>query len=281
MRRKLARSIAAALIASGIAVIMSAASAQASAREFSVSDWISSFSSPGNLYGPWSIQTARYQFHAGKDIPSITLFIRNDRDRPVASGSHALYLDDYHNWSPRFFSYAQVSVASGDIQPNRMVYAEGDWKFGERGTTVMALGGATMANPDTTSTRYLSVGPTLYRGMMVYTLRFLPSDTNGVHASATQFTAEFNGLGSNQFIANFLDGSQPSVLVGFPPASSRFQRLTEFDLTWKHWVTKRFGFTLGTTIGSHLDRATGAPIYAQRAIEFGLFFGRSIGLPRS
>lgn len=263
-----------------VAAVLLVGHARAAARELSIADWISTFSSPGNLYGPWTIQTARYQFQHGKDIPSITLFIRNDRDRPVASGSHAVYLDDYHNWNQHFFTYAQVSAASGNIQPNRMAYAEGDWKLGARGTTVMAVGGADMSNPDTTSTRYLSVGPTLYTGPMVYTLRFLPSDTNGVRASATQFTAEYNALGTNQITANFLDGSQPSVLVGFPPSASTFQRLFEVDLTWKHWVTKRFGFTLGATVGSHRDRTSGASIYAQRAIEFGLFFGRSIGLPR-
>lgn len=280
MRPKITSAIAAGTLTVLTSVFGYCGIARASAREFSISDWISTFSSPGNLYGPWTIQTARYQFHAGKDIPSVTLFIRNDRDRPVASGSHALYIDDYHTWDRDFFSYAQVSVASGDIQPNRMAYAEGDWKLGTRGTTVVALGGATMSNPDSTSTRYLSIGPTLYTGMMVYTLRFLPSDTDGVHASATQFTAEYNGLGKNQFTANFLNGSQPSVLVGFPPSSSTFQRLFEADFTWKHWINKRFGFTVGTTFGSHEDRATGAAIYAQRALSFGLFFGRSIGLPR-
>ncbi|NNM92181.1 MAG: YaiO family outer membrane beta-barrel protein [Candidatus Eremiobacteraeota bacterium] len=280
MRSSCVRSTAAGMLAFVLVTWLLGGVARAAARELSISDWISSFSSPGNLYGPWTIQTVRYQFQHGKDIPSITLFIRNDRDRPTASGSHALYIDDYHNWNPRFFTYAQLSAASGTIQPNRMAYAEGDWKLGARGTTVMALGGATMSNPDTTSTRYLSVGPTLYTGSMVYTLRFLPSDTNGVRASATQFSAEYNALGSNQITATFLDGSQPSVLVGFPPSSSTFQRLFEFDLTWKHWVTKRFGFTIGGTMSSHRDRTTGASIYAQRAIEFGLFFGRSVGLPR-
>lgn len=276
MRRILRTPVAIMLALMGLAGSLT----RASAGELSLTDWISSFSSPGNSYGPWTIQTTRYQFQFGKDVPSITLFNRNDNDRPIGSSSHAVYLDDYHTWNKRFFTYAQVSASSGNIQPYRMAYAEGDWKLGARGTTVLALGGATMSNPDTTSTRYLSIGPTLYTGIMIYTLRWLPSDTNGIHASAAQFSAEYNGLGSNQVTLNLLDGSQPSVLLGFPASFTTFQRLFEADVTWKHWITKRFGFTLGTTLSTHRDRDTGASIYAQRAIELGLFFGRSVGLPR-
>lgn len=261
-----------------LSVVLAAGAARAD--EVTATGSIASFSSPGDLYGPWSIQTLKYQLDRGKDIPSVTLLDRHDNDRPAGSSSQAIYLDDYHTWSQRFYTYAQVSFSKGTISPYRMAYLEGDAKFAPQQNVVMGFGVATMQNPDGTSTQFASIGPSVYAGRMVYTLRFLPSDTNGVHAAATQFVAEYNEIGRNQVTLSLLDGSQPSVLVGFPPSFATFQRLFEADVTVKHWLRRNFGIIVGGTFGSHLDRSTGATIYDQQGITIGLFFGNAVGLPR-
>ena len=269
----------AALIVAAVGVTAGMASADQNASELSATQSTSSFSSPNNTYGPWNVQTLQYQWQGGNDVPSITVFNRDDSDRPAASHSNALYVDDYHTWSDRFYTYAQASVANGNILPYRMLYVEGDVKLLPSRDFVIALGGAQLQNPDGTSTRYVSVGPTVYDGHMSYQVRFLPSNTNGIGTSATEFVAMYSNIGKDQVTVWLVDGSQPSVLVGFPPSLTTYQRLNEEDVVWKHWVQKNIGFILGGTVGNHFDRFTGANIYNQRSITFGVFYGQAVGLP--
>jgi len=264
-----------------LAIVASGAVARADSKngQVTLTDQQSGFSSPGNLYGPWSVLTLQYQWQTADDIPSITLFNRNDDDRPVSSHSSAVYLDDYHTWSHTFYTYAQISAGNGDIQPYNLAYLEGDIKLDKQRSLVAALGGGVTRNPGDTSTRWISFGPSLYVGPMVYEVRLLPTNTNGIAASATQGIVEYNRLGQDQVVLSYLAGSQPSVLVGLPPSATVFQRLDEFDLTWRHWLRPNFGVLIGGTVGNHYDRTSGASIYNQRAITLGVFFGRAIGQP--
>jgi hypothetical protein len=240
----------------------------------------STFSSPGNVYGPWSIQTLQYQWKTGSDVPSITLFNRNDSDRPIASSSRAVYLDDYHTWTGSFYTYAQISLSNGNIQPYRLAYLEADAKVNGQQNLVAAAGGAFAQNPDGTSTRYLSIGPRYYTGPMVFEVRWLPANTNGIATAATEGIVTYNRLGRDQVVLTYLNGSEPSVLVGFPSSFTTYQKLDETDLVWRHWLRPNFGIVLGGTIGHHYDRTTGVNIYNEHAFTLGFFFGRAIGQPR-
>jgi YaiO family outer membrane protein len=246
-----------------------------------VSNQFSTLSSPGNLYGPWNVAKLQYQWSNHNDVPSITLVNRTDNDRLSPSHSNGVILDDYHTWSDDFYTYAQVGFANGDTLPTRAAYLEGDLKVTPNRSLIAALGGSVLANPDGTTTRYLSVGPTWYSNSpMIYTVRFLPANTDGVSTSATELVAEYNKLGHDQITLTYLSGSQPSILAGAPPSLAVIQRLNETDIIWNHWLNKRFGFILGGTLGDHYDRATGASLYQQHGIWLGLFAGRAIGLPK-
>lgn len=274
--------------------------------ELTIANRFDAFSSPGQAYGPWQTQLLEYQWQAGKrDIPSFTLLNRNDRDRnafgqPVPSHSTAVYLDDYHNWSKSFFTYVQVMTSNGNILPNRLLYVEADQKFLRARNLVFAVGGSTYANPDGSTTRSLSIGPTLYERSMVYTVRYLPAavsgsfsgfDNNGLPVSGTmksygsglELVAAYNRPGSNQITATYLAGNQPGILVGtlgaLPAQFTNIQRIGELDLTVKHWYRKDFGFIVGATFSSHAMQSTGAKIYNGNAFTAGLFFGHAVGLP--
>jgi YaiO family outer membrane protein len=275
---KLARGAAALTLA--FAAAMSSAALADTNGQFTVTDQESTFSSPGNAYGPWHVQALQYQFKTGNDVPSITLFNRNDDDRPVSSSSRAIYVDDYHAWSGTFYTYAQVSFANGNIQPYRLGYLEADAKLTREQNVVAAAGGGFAQNPDGSTTHWLSVGPRLYRGPMIYEVRFLPASTDGIGTSATEGVVTYNRLGRDQVVLTYVSGSEPSVLAGFPPSFATYQRLNEGDIVWRHWILPDFGIVLGGTVGHHADRATGNTIYDQRAITFGLFYGRSVGQPR-
>ena len=279
----------------------------ARADELTASTTLDTFSSAGDLYGPWQTELLEYQWQAGKnDIPSVTILNRNDHDRnalqaPSPTRSTAIYLDDYHNWSNTFFTYAQVMTSDGNVLPNRLIYIEGDAKFGKAHNFVVGVGGSAYANPDASYTRSLSIGPTLYTHAMVYSVRYLPAavagtfsgfDQNGLpvtgttksYGSGLEFVAEYNGLGTNQVIATYLGGNQPGLLVGslgsLPSQFANIQHIGEFDLSVKHWFRRDFGIIVGGTLGSHTLQITGARIYKVAAITVGVFVGRAVGLPR-
>jgi YaiO family outer membrane protein len=244
-------------------------------------DQISSLSSPGDLYGPWNVAKLQYQWQQGNDIPSMTYVNRVDSDKAGPSHSNGLYADDYHTWTDTFYTYAQANVASGNSLPGNSIYLEGDFKFLPDRSLVGGIGGGVLTNPGGATTRWLSVGPTLYtNGPMVYTVRYLPANTDGIGTSATELVAEYNRVGHDQVTVSYIFGSQPSILAGAPASLALIQNLNETDILWNHWLTKRFGFVLGGTFGNHYDRATGVNLYNQSALWLGLFVGRAVGLPQ-
>lgn len=222
-------------------------------------------------YGPWTVQSFEYRFQLPADVPAITLVDRNDNDRPVSTGSRAVYLDDYHTFSSRFYAYAQVAAADGTLLPYRSAYLEGDAKFGRRGALVIAAGGALLQNADGTTTRYASFGPTLYSGQMAFTVRFMPANTNGIGTSATQFAAQYNRAGRDQISLVLLEGTQPNVLAGLPADLAGFQRVRQGTLTIRHWITRDSGFVVGGTLANFNDARSASNSYRQRGVTFGVF----------
>lgn len=275
--------------------------AQARADEWTSSTNVSTFSSPGNLYGPWETESLEYQWQAGtRDVPSVTVLDRTDNDRAARTHSSAVYLDDYHTWSPRFFTYAQIESSTGTVLPNRGAYVEADQKFGPNSNLLIGAGAGVFANPDASITRVFSVGPSYYSRRMVYTARLLTSSVSGSFTapgvngtatstgSAVQLIAEYNALGRDQFTVSYLGGRQPGVATGTfasaPVAVTTVQNVSQFSFLLKHWVRRDFGFQFGATLGAHKYVAppdgVATRIYNQNAFTFGVFVGRAIGLPK-
>ena len=289
-----------------LVLIFACAFARASAGELTAVTTVDTFSSPADNYGPWQTELLEYQWQAGpRDIPSVTILNRNDHDRnifgqAVPTHSTAVYVDDYHNWSRSFFSYAQVMTSDGNVLPNRLLYLEADAKLGRARNIVFGVGGSAYANPDGSHTRSLSIGPTLYERSMVYTVRYLPAtvtgnffgfDQSGFPVSGTTTSwgsgiltvVEYNAPGKNQVIASYLGGNQPGILVGglgsLPAQFTNIQRIGQFDLSIKHWVNKGFGVIVGGSLGSHSLVANGSKIYDLTGLTAGIFVGRPAGLP--
>ena len=228
-----------------------------------------SFSNAG--YGPWSLQVVEYRRQLRDDAPAFTLVDRNDVDGPSATQSTGLYLDDYHTFSNHFYVYAQVGSASGTVLPSKIAYFEGDLKLGAPGAIVLAAGGAAMQNADGSTTHYLSAGPTIYDGRLSFSVRFMPSNTNGIATSATQFGVQYNEPGANAVALAFLTGTQPNVLVGLPASAAGFQHVSQAVLTFKHWINPHEGFVVGETLGNFADASGKNNSYRQRGVTFGVF----------
>lgn len=229
-----------------------------------------SYSFSGNPdYGPWTIQSFEYRWQLPIDAPAVTLVDRSDEDRPIASGSRAVYFDDYHTFSKNFYVYAQIGAADGTLLPYRSAYIEGDAKIGKG--LVLAAGGSAMQNPDGTTTQYASLGPSIYEGKLVFMLRFMPSNTNGIGTAATQLSVQYNNPRRDLIALTLLNGTQPNVLAGLPANASGFQRVSQATLTVKHWINPNAGFVVGAAAGNFTDASSAKNSYRERGVTFGVF----------
>jgi len=247
------------------------------AGEWEIVDSVSGFTSPGNVYGPWNSVTLSDREKIGNDKPGIAIVQQNDSDSPHPTHSLETVLDDYHDWSPKFFTYAAVGVSSGDLLPTRSAYLEGDAKLGTLGATVMGFGAGTVVNPNGVVQNYLNMGPSWYHNNMNVTLRWLPSFTTGRMGTSTALFTIANGAeGVSVTTLTLLAGNQPPngfVVVALPNQIG--QRALLGSLDFKHWLNRKGGYDVGIELERLTNSASGNMIYVRRALSVGVF--REVG----
>lgn len=251
----------------------------ARAGELDLTGDLSGFSSPGNVYGPWDALTGTYRWVAGADTPGVTLVNRIDHDQLAPTHSFGTVLDDYHTWSPRFFTYAAVGLAAGTVLPNRSFYVEGDEKVGRNLTTVLGGGVGVVVNPNGPVQRYVNVGPTFYWNNFNVTLRYLQTFTSGRVGTGTGIaTIQSGQTGKTISTLTLLAGDQPPngiAEASQPVAFGQRSVLAGFEV--KHWIGTKGGILAGVQVERLNDRMTGTMLYARRGITLGIF--RNIGPP--
>jgi YaiO family outer membrane protein len=249
----------------------------AGAGELDLTGDLSSFTSPGSIYGPWQTLTGTYRWVAGPDTPGVTLVTRSDDDRLAPTHSDGTVVDDYHTWSERFFTYAAVGLAAGDVLPNRSFYVEGDEKVGRSLTTVLGGGIGVVVNPNGPVQRYINVGPTFYAPNFNVTLRYLQTFTTGRTGDGTLLaTVQAGQTGKTISTLTLLAGDQPPNGIAEPAQTAVFgQRTVLAGITVKHWLGPKGGIIAGVDIERLNDRMSGDTLYVRRGVEFGVF--RNIG----
>jgi YaiO family outer membrane protein len=249
------------------------------AGELDLTGNLSGFSSPGDLYGPWRTLSTTYRWGAGKDTPSVTLVTRADGDRLGPTHSNGGTVDDYHDWGPRFFTYAALGTAGGGVLPTRNIYVEGDRKFGAALNTVAGAGFGVVVNPNGVVQRYVNVGPSYYGSGFNVTLRYLQTFTTGRTGAGTAIaTIQTGQTGKTISTVTLLTGNQPPNGIAEPAQPALFgQRATFAGVGIKHWTGPGGGWTAGIELERLNDRAGGTALYARRGLNLGIF--RNIGPP--
>lgn len=252
------------------------APAAARAGEVSLTGSLSTFTSPSGV-GPWRFLTFTDNEVIGNDKPGIALIDRSDDDTGAPGHSFGVVLDDYHDWSPRFFTYVAVGTSSGTILPTRDAYVEGDLKFGAALATVVGAGTGIIVNPDGTIQRYFSVGPTWYHNNMNVTLRWLPSFTSGRVGSSSGLLTWANGAaGKTVSTLTLLGGNEPPYgVVSAATSIETGERVLFAGFDVKHWIDPKEGFDIGIELERLNDSASGNLLYVRRGINVGVF--REIG----
>lgn len=260
-----------------VALAVLALPCAASAGELDLTGDLSGFTSPGDLYGPWQSLTGLYRWNAGADTPSVSIVTRSDDDRLGPTHSDGVVLDDYHDWSPRFFTYAALGLAAGDVLPTRDFYLEGDRKFGRTAATVFGAGVGVVVNPNGVDQRYVNVGPSFYARGYNLTLRYLQTFTTGRTGTGTGIAVLQTGqTGKTIGTLTLLAGDQPPNGVVTQVQTVAFgQRALFAGIDVKHWTGPKGGVIGGFSINRLADRASGGLIYVQRDLTIGVF--RAIG----
>lgn len=255
----------------------------ASAGELDLSGSLSGFTSPNQVYGPWRDVQAGYRAQIGRDKPGIFLVDRADADRLDPTHSLGVSIDDYHDFSSRFFAYGTVGVSSGRVLATREAYLEGDVKLGRAMTTVFGLGAGTVANPDGVVQNYINLGPSVYYNGGSVTFRWLPSFTTGRGGTSTGILTWEAGIeGKSTSIVTLLAGSQPPNGIASATESTTFgQRALLAGYTYKHWTSPKGGFFGTVEVEKLNDRTSGDLLYVRRGINVGIFriLGRDVPSP--
>jgi YaiO family outer membrane protein len=249
----------------------------ARAGELDLTGDLSGFTSPGNIYGPWDTLTGTYRWVAGADTPSVTLVTRADHDVLAPTHSDGTVIDDYHTWSPRFFTYAALGLSAGTVLPNRSFYVEGDEKVGRNLTTVLGGGLGVVVNPNGVVQRYLNVGPTFYANNFNVTLRYLQTFTTSRTGTGTGLlTFQSGQTGKTIATLNLVAGDQPPNGLAEPSLFAAFgQRTVSDGLEIKHWTSPQGGILAGVVVARLNDQLSGDLLYVQRGVTLGIF--RNIG----
>ncbi len=253
----------------------------ARAGELDLNGDLSTFTSPGDIYGPWHTLTGTFRWVTGADTPSVTAVTRVDSDRLNPTHSNGLVGDDYHTWSPKFFTYAAVGVAAGDVLPTQNFYLEGDQKFGRDLATVIGAGFGVVVNPNGLIQRYINVGPTYYAKNFNVTLRYLQTFTTGRTGTGTGImTFQTGQTGKTISTLTLLAGDQPPNGIATPNQIAQFgQRTALAGLDVKHWTGPHAGFTAGFALERLNDRTSGDLIYLRRGFTIGIFHDIGPSLP--
>ncbi|MGA2396430.1 MAG: YaiO family outer membrane beta-barrel protein [Candidatus Lustribacter sp.] len=240
--------------------------------ELDLTGSLSSFTSSPPL-GPWGNVTLTDRETLTNDTPALILIDQTDGAAVNPTHSLGFVVDDYHTWSPRFFTYAAFGMASGSALATRNGYLEGDMKFGPALATVIGLGAGTVVNPDGTVQNYLNVGPTWYHNNFNATLRWLPSFTSGRAGASTGILTLADGAaGVTVSTLTLLGGSNPPY--GLVSPSSPFgigERVLFAGFDVKHWINPRGGYHVGIEFEHLNDSTTGNLLYVRRAVNVGIF----------
>lgn len=248
----------------------------ARAGELDLTGALSNFTSSTGV-GPWRQLTLSDREITGNDKPGLALTDRADADLGAPTHSLGLVLDDYHDFSPRFFGYASIGLADGNVLPSRSAYVEGDGKFGRSLAFVFGAGGGVVVNPDGTVQRYLNVGPTWYVGNTNVTLRWLPSFTNGRSGSSSGLLTVASGIAGKTVVTlTLLGGTEPPYgIVSTTTVVGIGQRVLFTGLDVKHWVNPKGGYHVGIELERLNDNTSGNLLYVRRGIIAGVF--RQVG----
>lgn len=260
------------LLAVAAIATLAAAPVAARAGELDLTGSLSDFSSPSGV-GPWRFVTLTDSEVTGADKPSIALVDRSDDDTGAAGHSLGVVLDDYHDWSSRFFTYAAAGTSSGTVLPTRTAYIEGDIKTGRSLATVWGAGAGVVVNPDGTVQRYVNAGPTWYHNNVNVTLRWLPTFTTGrTGSSSGLLTIQDGAAGETVGTLTLLGGNEPPYgVVSAATAFETGQRVLFGGLDVKHWVNPREGFHVGIELERLSDAASGNLLYVRRGLNVGVF----------
>lgn len=249
-----------------------AAADPAGTQDFALSWNGYGFTSPGNAFGPWTIVDFQYRATVTRGSIGLEAAGRNDADKASPQRGLNLVLDNYHDFSPSFYTYAAAGVGSAPY-PKQTLYLEGDVKTLPSKALAFGLGGKVTTNDDGSVQHSLSTGPAYYWPRVTASYRYEPLwSSNGSFTNQHLAAFTFGEYTNNEvsLTAQTSVGTEANRVAGLLGAVQG-QRAFAVEVRDKRWLTKRSGVIVGVNYSRVSDAVTGNLVFENRGLILGAF----------
>lgn len=229
------------------------------------------FTSPRSALGTWAGEQAQFRSWDGPDTIDLDVANRVDANVPrMTAGSEAV-LDDYHDWSDAFSTYAAFGIGDAPFA-NGSAYLESDFRMLASRRLMLGIGGGETHIAGSSSDRYVSIGPTYYWPGVDVSLRFIPTYGPRQRKSTALLAAVTAGeLGRATTTMIVRSGVEDPVYgAGLSPTLPGVDSFN-FQLDYKRWLSAHGGFSAGLGIAHLTDVDPSGLIYVQRGVNLGFF----------
>jgi|HubBroStandDraft_2_1064218.scaffolds.fasta_scaffold01175_9 YaiO family outer membrane protein len=236
------------------------------------------FSSPGNSYGPWIFQNARYVF-VMPGQGAINFEVSHQADGDAGFPTHGDYFAAgiTHDFTPRFYGNFNFGYGTSNPYAKTDVHLEAAYKSTPDMRLVMDVAEDFVTYWSGSTLQQLSVGPTYYYDTGDVQLRYLAAANTGAQNKSGAFVAwDITPDKRSKYSITGLFGPQQYLtsIPGIPISLANYNGQTytvsgewQIGRTLAHrlrWGLKAGGFL------SQINQATsGAPIYTGRGFTFG------------
>jgi YaiO family outer membrane protein len=236
------------------------------------------FSSPGNAYGPWIFQNARYVFV----IPgqgAINFEVSHQADGDVNYPTHGDYFAAgiTHDFTSRFYGNVNFGYGTGNPYAKTDIHLEAAYKTTPDMRLVMDGAEDFVTYWSGQTLQQLSVGPTYYYGSGDVQVRYLVAVNSGAQTKSGASVAwDIVPDRRSKYTITGLFGPQQYLtsIPGLPLSLANYTGQTyTLGGEWQIGRTLPHGLRWGVKAGgflSQINQATsGASIYTGRGLTFG------------
>jgi YaiO family outer membrane protein len=233
------------------------------------------FSSPNNVYGPWTIETLRSSNKIQNGAVDLELSTRTDSDRPNPTSGILFGVGYTHDLSPWLYYNAVVKLASAGISPfpTSDVHGELGFKVSADRRLVLNVADDYATFTHSITSNEVLAGPTYYGTGFVLQARVTETANTGNPTRAGALAAIDVYTSRRQskvtVAAQFGPASYDSFIPGFQIASGDYTG-SAVTLSTLQWFNSRVGLTAGIQYMHLTNVRTGGLLYNGRGATIGL-----------
>jgi YaiO family outer membrane protein len=154
----------------------------------------------------------------------------------------------YKDWAPWLYTFSSLSAGTNSefLQEYRADH-DFNFKVGAKKNIVMTAGGTYVKAHDVHTTSVVSPGVTAYLNKLILSFRYLRSASNPgwIVSGSSIYSAEYGAEGKSWLCLTVTEGGQGYLALEVLVPQEVRGNVTNFDLKYRKWLKKDFGFIAG------------------------------------